>query len=92
MVGASAQEADSIALGSSSPGASPIAQDAIKIVDSAIAQISTQSGTLGAFQTNTLQANAQNLQTTLSNTTAAESVVTDTNFSTEIANFTRDIA
>jgi flagellin len=65
------------------------AQDAIKVVDAAISQVSSLSGNLGAFQVNTLQANATNLNTTLSNQTAAESVITDTNFSSEIANFTR---
>jgi flagellin len=65
------------------------AQDAIKVVDSAISQVSNLRGTLGAFQANTLQANAANLQTTLQNTTAAESVITDTDFASEIANYTR---
>jgi flagellin len=65
------------------------AQDAIKVVDSAISQISDLRGRIGAFQSNTLQANADNLSTTLSNTTAAESVIRDTDFASEIANFTR---
>ncbi len=59
------------------------------MVDAAISQVASLSGTLGAFQTNTLQANATNLQATLSNTTAANSVIDDTDFSSEIANFTR---
>jgi len=65
------------------------AQDALKIIDQAIADISTQRGRLGAFQANTLQSNANNLQTTLQNTTAAESVVRDTDYAEEIANFTK---
>ncbi|QJW98005.1 flagellin N-terminal helical domain-containing protein [Frigoriglobus tundricola] len=65
------------------------AQDAIKVVDASISQVSSLSGTLGAFQTNTLQANATNLQNALTNTTSANSVITDTNFTSEIANFTR---
>lgn len=65
------------------------AQDAIKVVDAAIAQVSTIRGRLGAFQTNTLESNARNLTATLESTTAAESVIRDTDFATEIANFTR---
>ena len=65
------------------------AQDAIKVVDAAISQVSTIRGRLGAFQTNTLESNARNLSATLESTTAAESVIRDTDFATEIANFTR---
>jgi len=65
------------------------AQDAIKVVDSAINQVSNLRGRLGAFQSNTLESNARNLSATLENTTAAESVIRDTDFATEIANFTR---
>lgn len=65
------------------------AQDAIKVVDAAINQVSTLRGKLGAFQANTLESNANNLQTTLQNTTAAESVIRDTDFASEIANFTK---
>jgi flagellin len=65
------------------------AQAAIAVVDQAINDISTLSGTLGAFQTNTLQSTASNLQATLTNTQAAESTIADTNYSSEIANFTQ---
>jgi flagellin len=65
------------------------AQAAIAVVDKAIDDISTLSGTLGAFQTNTLQATASNLQATLTNTQSAESTIADTNYSSEIANFTQ---
>jgi flagellin len=65
------------------------AQDAIKVVDAAINQVSNLRGALGAFQSNTLESNARNLSATLENTTAAESVIRDTDFATEIANFTR---
>ena len=43
-----------------------------------------------AFQANTLQSTADNLQSTLQNTTAAESVIRDTDFAAEMANFTKD--
>lgn len=65
------------------------AQEAIKVVDAAINQVSNLRGKLGAFQSNTLESNARNLSATLENTTAAESVIRDTDFATEIANFTR---
>ncbi len=65
------------------------AQDAIKVVDAAISQISNLRGKLGAFQSNTLESNARNLGATLENTTAAESVIRDTDFASEIATFTR---
>jgi flagellin len=65
------------------------AQSSIAVVDAAINDISTLSGALGAFQTNTLQATASNLQATLTNTQSAESTIVDTNYSSEIANFTQ---
>jgi flagellin len=65
------------------------AQDAIKVVDAAINQVSVLRGNLGAFQANTLESNARNLSTTLQNTTAAESVIRDTDFASEIANYTK---
>ena len=65
------------------------ANDALKIIDQSINDISTIRGNLGAFQTNTLQATAGNLQTTLTNTTAAQSVIRDTDFASETANFTK---
>lgn len=65
------------------------AEDAIAIVDQAISDVATIRGKLGAFQTNTLESNANNLQSTLENTKAAESVVRDTDFAEEIATFTR---
>jgi flagellin len=65
------------------------AQASIDVIDKAISQVSNLRGTLGAFQANTLQVNADNLQSTLTNTTAAESVIRDTDFASEIANFTK---
>jgi flagellin len=65
------------------------AQDAIKVVDAAINQVSTIRGKIGAFQANTLESNVNNLQATLQNTTAAESTIRDTDFASEIANFTK---
>lgn len=64
------------------------AQDALAIIDSAINEITTLRGTLGAFQANTLESTANNMRSTLENTVNAESVIRDTDFAQEISNFT----
>ncbi len=66
------------------------AQDALGVIDSAINNVTNLRGTLGAFQQNTLQATASNLQSTLENTVNAESVIRDTDFAEEIANLTKN--
>ena len=63
--------------------------DVLKVVDKAISDVSNLRGMLGAFQDNTLQATATNLQASLQNTTAAESTIRDTNFASETANSPR---
>jgi flagellin len=65
------------------------AQDALGVIDQAIDDVTTLRGTLGAFQQNTLASTVNNLQATLENTTEAESVIRDTDFASEIANFTK---
>lgn len=65
------------------------AQDALKVVDSAIDGISTLRSKLGAFQAHTLESTANNLRATLENTVNAESVIRDTDFAMEIANMTK---
>lgn len=65
------------------------AQDSLAVIDAAIDDITTLRGDLGAFQSNTLSATANNLRTTLENTVNAESVIRDTDFAAEIANFTQ---
>jgi flagellin len=65
------------------------AQDAIRVVDKAINDVSNLRGKLGAFQANTLESNSNNLRATLENTVSAESVIRDTDFASEIANFTK---
>ncbi|WP_020470509.1 flagellin N-terminal helical domain-containing protein [Zavarzinella formosa] len=63
--------------------------ESLKVIDQAISDVSNLRGRIGAFQSNTLESNANNLQTSLQNTTASESVVRDTDFASEIANFTK---
>lgn len=66
------------------------ADDALGVIDQAISDVSNRRAKLGAFQSNTLESNANNLRTTLENTTNAESTVRDTDFAKEIANFTKN--
>lgn len=63
------------------------ASAAIVSIDAAISQVSGLRGSLGAFQKNTLLATQSNLRTQVEQLTAAESLVRDTDFATEIANF-----
>jgi flagellin len=60
-----------------------------RVLDSAISQVSTLRGRLGAFQKNTLGSTMNSLQVALENTSAAESAIRDADFATETANMTR---
>ncbi len=64
--------------------------DAQKIVSQAIEQVSSTRGRLGAFQKNTVGATIRSLGIALENTTAAESVIRDTDFAMETAALTRN--
>jgi flagellin len=61
-----------------------------KIVEKAIAQVSSMRGRLGAFQSNVVGATIRSLGVSLENTTAAESVIRDTDFAAETASLTRN--
>jgi flagellin len=65
------------------------AQDAMAIIDAAVDDITNLRGALGAFQQNTLESTGNNLRATLENTINAESVIRDTDFAEEIAEFTK---
>ncbi|HVJ86116.1 MAG TPA: flagellin [Caulifigura sp.] len=65
------------------------AQDSLAIIDEAIDEVTNLRGTLGAFQQNTLASTTANLQATLENTVNAESVIRDTDFAVEVAEFTK---
>ena len=60
-----------------------------KVVSEAIEQVSTLRGRLGAFQRNTLGATKRSLAVNLENSSAAESVIRDTDFASETAALTR---
>ncbi len=65
------------------------ATGAITALDNAISALTAYRGTLGAFQANTLTAYQDNLRVTLENTTSAESTIRDTDYASEIANYTK---
>lgn len=65
------------------------AADALGVIDRAMQDVTSLRGKLGAFQSNTLESNANNLRSTLENTTAADSVIRDTDFAAEMASFTK---
>jgi flagellin len=64
-------------------------QDASKVLQEAITQVATLRGRLGAFERNTLQPNINQLQISVENLTAAESVIRDTEFAEETSELTR---
>lgn len=66
------------------------AQDTLLLVDQAISDISTLRGNLGSFQANTLESNLNNLRVSAENLTAAESILRDTDFAAEMAEFTKN--
>lgn len=65
------------------------ANQADRILDQAITQISVLRGRLGAFERNTLQTNVNSLQVALENVTASESQIRDADFAAETAELTR---
>ena len=65
------------------------ANDSVALIDQAINQISTIRGDLGSFQANTLESNLNNLSIAAENMTSAESVLRDTDFASEMAEFTK---
>ena len=66
------------------------AQDAIAVIDKAIADISTQRAQLGSFQSNVLQSNVASLGVADQNLQASLSTIQDTNLSTEIVDYTKN--
>lgn len=65
------------------------ATTAAKIVESAIDQVTSLRGRLGAFQRTSLETNRNALSDTLTNLTEAESSIRDADFAAETANLTR---
>jgi len=66
------------------------ANDAIRLVDEALDQLTSMRGQLGSVQKHTLETNISVLRSTAENLTAAESSIRDTDMALEIANFTKN--
>ena len=66
------------------------ANSALTAIDTAINTVATARGTLGAFQTGTLDASKNNNMSQLVNMQAAESSLRDTDYQKEIASFTSE--
>ena len=66
------------------------ANEALKVIDDAINDVTNQRGLLGAFQANTLETNISSLRVTHENLTAAESNIRDVDFAAESAIFTKN--
>ena len=65
-------------------------QNALKVVDQAISDVSTSRERLGALQSNVLESNVRSLGVAQQNTNASESTIRDTNLSSEIVDFTKN--
>ncbi|MGQ9791056.1 MAG: flagellin N-terminal helical domain-containing protein [Armatimonadota bacterium] len=65
------------------------AQDAIRIIDEAISQISQLRGNIGAFQKNVLESTMRSLNISRENLAASESAIRDTNVAEEVMNYTK---
>mgnify|MGYP003977127701 CR=1 FL=1 len=66
------------------------AQDSIKMIDAAIAGVTSDRGELGAFQKNTLESNLSNLRVANENLVSSESLIRDVDMAKEMAAFTRN--
>lgn len=66
------------------------ADNALRIVDLAINEISDQRAFLGAFQAQTVDTNIRSLSVAVENLTASESSIRDLDFAAETAAFTRN--
>jgi flagellin len=64
------------------------ASAALAVIDGAIGEVSTLRGSLGAFQTNQLEAQARSLAVARENLAASESAIRDTDFAKEMSEYT----
>ena len=65
------------------------AQDAMRLIDSAIDQVTSARAELGALQKNTLESNISSLSVAKENLINAESVIRDTDMAAEMSEFTK---
>ncbi len=66
------------------------AEDAQKLVDRAIDEITTRRAELGAFQKNSLESNLRQLRINVEELTNSESIIRDVDIASEVATFTRN--
>ena len=66
------------------------AQDAIRVIDQAIEEVSETRGKMGAFQKNNLESNLNYLRIAHENAISSESVIRDADMAEEMATFTRN--
>ncbi len=65
------------------------ANDALKVIDQAIADVARSRGAIGNFQRNVLESNVRSLGVAKENLSATESTIRDTDIAEEMTNFTR---
>ncbi|MCX7924991.1 MAG: flagellin [Fimbriimonadales bacterium] len=63
--------------------------NALRIIDAAISEISKMRGDMGAFQRYVLESNIRSLNVARENVMASESTIRDADFAQEISNFTK---
>ncbi|MBM4077191.1 MAG: flagellin FliC [Planctomycetes bacterium] len=83
-------DATTLAVGSLSITSATTANAALTAIDAAISTVATAAGNVGAFRTGTLDATQTNNRSQLDNLKAAQSVLVDTDYQEEIANFTTE--
>ena len=66
------------------------AQDAIRVIDQAIEEVTETRGRMGAFQKNNLESNLNYLRIAHENAISSESVIRDADMAEEMATFTRN--
>jgi len=66
------------------------AQDAIRVIDKAIAEVNSKRGEMGAFQKNNLESNLNYLRIAHENSVSSESVIRDADMADEMATCTRN--
>ncbi len=66
------------------------ANAALTAIDAAISTVASARGNIGSFISGTLNATSTNNQSQLTNLQSAQSTLTDTNYQTEIANYTSE--
>ena len=65
------------------------AQDALKVIDAAIDEVSRTRGALGAVQSNSIETTISSLRVSIENLTGSESQLRDTDFAAESANYAK---